>query len=91
MNSKLYPEFPQVGDILIFSGAPAFYYPMVMARGEYANKHLIKGNKYVVAKSDVFSSWCGVELVGHEGIMLNYSFFEKKKLAMRDKVKENKL
>lgn len=90
MNSELYPEFPQTGDILEFKGCPAFYYPMFTNLREYANKNLVVGEKYVVTKSEVYSSWCAVWLEGHGENFLNYCFFKKKELATGQKIMEDK-
>jgi hypothetical protein len=89
MNSKLYPEFPQAGDILTFSGVPKMYYPMFTNMRTYANERLVVEEQYKVSKSEVYSSWVAIWLEGHGENFLNYSFFEKKKLATEQKIMED--
>jgi hypothetical protein len=84
------PEFPQAGDVLKFTGVPAFYYPQFTNMRVYANEHLVVGNQYTVSKSEIYSSWCAVWVEGHGENFLNYSFFEKKKLATEQKIVEDK-
>lgn len=70
-----FSEFPRVGDTVIFTGVPEFYYPLFTDMGEAARHRLIEGQEYTVSKVEIYSSWCAIEVEGVEGYY-NRTFFK---------------
>jgi len=83
MSKELRDKFPYVGDTLIFTGVPKFYYPMFTNIGKKAAETFKLGEKYKVRKVEIYSSWCAVWFEGiGAGDELNdsgfhYQFFKK--------------
>lgn len=84
-------NWPKAGDELIFKGVPKFYYPHFTNMQVYCEENLVVGQTYKIARADVLSSWVCIYLEGHGENFLNYSFFEKKKLATEQEIAETKL
>lgn len=68
-------QFPQVGDKVIFTGVPKFYYPHFIDMGDRARRRLVLNQEYTVTKVEIYSSWCSVEVEGVEGYY-NRMFFK---------------
>ncbi len=77
LNKKY--DFPKVGDKLIFTGVPKFYYPCFTCMKARAERDLIVGQEYTVRKVAVYSSWCAVWLegIGEEPDNFNIVFFKR--------------
>jgi hypothetical protein len=69
-------KFPKVGDLLIFTGVPEVYFPMLLPMGDYARENLQVGQPYKVVKVELASSWCPIWVEGHEEHMLSFRFFK---------------
>lgn len=78
LSNKQY-TFPTVGDKLIFTGVPKFYYPHFTCMKARAEKDLKVNQEYTVRKVEVYSSWCAVWLEGIDGERDNFnlSFFQR--------------
>lgn len=80
-HTKDAENYTQVGEKVIFSGVPKFYYPHFINMRDRAEKLLELNKEYIVKEVRVYSSWCSISLEGLEGEETNFnlSFFTWRK------------